>query len=185
MDWKSFRSRILERYSRSKIDIWIREITDTINSSENFVTLSSCSGRIAVLDMPEFGDKKNSVFLGKWHDGISVNEVLNAIGKGRMKTWLIMNPPIIHVACRDSECALELLKILNESGFRRSGLISAKRNVMEISSSERVEFLVAKNGTVIADEVVIRENLTSALGKLEKSRNRMMRFLKRFREAFL
>ncbi len=185
MDWKEFRNRILEKYKNSEIDSWIKNITDTINSSQNFVTLSSCSGRIAIMDMPEFGDKKNSIFLGKWHDKVPLEIILNAIRRGKMKTWFIMNPPIIHVACKNTEFAFQLLNILNQSGYRRSGIISAKRNVIEISSSERVEFLVAKNGIMIADEKVIAENIIEAVEKLEKSRTRMMRFVEKFKEVFL
>ena len=185
MDWEEFRKRVLERYRSSEIDTWIKTITDTINFSEDFVTLSSCSGRIAVMDMPEYGDKRNSVFLGKWHHDVEPDDVLDAIGRGRMKTWFIMNPPIIHVACRNRDLAFSLLKIMNESGFRRSGMISARRNVVEISSSERVEFLAAKNGTVIADRRVVEENLIEALKKLEKSRRRMLMLAEKFKEAFL
>ncbi len=185
MEWLKFRKRILEKYRNSSIDSWIKEIADTINSSEDFVTLSSCSGRIAIMDMPEFGDKRNSVFLGKWHDPPSVHEVIEAVRSGRMETWFIMDPPIIHVACRNSEIAFKLLKCLNESGFRRSGIISGKRNVIEISSSERVEFLAARNGTILADEMMISENLQKSLEKLEKSRSRFLGFQNRFKEVFL
>ena len=185
MDWEEFRHRTLEEYRNSKIDSWIKNITDTINLSYDFVTLSSCSGRIAIMDIPESGDKRNSIFLGKWHDIVSLKTILDAIMKGRMKTWFIMNPPIIHVACKNMKFAFHLLKILNESGYRRSGIISAKRNVIEVSSSERVEFLVAKNGVFITDKRVIAENVTEAVEKLEKSRERMMRFVKRFKEVFL
>jgi len=185
MDWKEFRERTLEKYRRSQIDSWIKKITDTINSSENFVTLSSCSGRIAIIDVPEFGNKKNSIFLGKWHSPPQLHEVLEALNSGRMETWFIMNPPIIHVACRNAEIAFKLLKCLNESGFRRSGVISGKRNVIEIASSERVEFLAAEDGTTLVDEKAIRENLRKSVEKLEKSRKRFLRFQSRFREVFL
>ncbi len=185
MDWKVFRERTLEKYRKSPIDLWIKEITDTINSSEDFVTLSSCSGRIVIIDIPESGDKKNSVFLGKWHNPPQLHEVLKALNSGRMETWFIMSPPIIHVACRNAEIAFRLLKCLNESGFRRSGVISGRRNVIEIASSERVEFLAARDGTILVDERAIEENLQKSIEKLEKSRKRFLRFQNRFREVFL
>ncbi|NOY11421.1 MAG: hypothetical protein GXO67_04930 [Archaeoglobi archaeon] len=185
MRWEQFRKKKLQEYASAEIDQWIRPITDTINSSEDFVTLSSCAGRIAVMDMPEFGDKKGSVFLGKWHSPPPFQEVVRVISAGRGEVWFMMNPPIVHVACRDPGMAFRLLDVCKRAGFRRAGVISARKNVVEIAGQERVEFLVARNGEIIADERVLMENFRESVDKLKKSRERFRRFEEEFRSAFL
>ena len=81
--WFEFKRRKLEGYIEAKekneVDEDIVPLLDLINSFEDFVTLSSCSGRIAVIDMPEFGDKVEATFLGKWHRCVSYEEVFEAV----------------------------------------------------------------------------------------------------------
>lgn len=185
MIWEEFRERKLQEYRKADIDEWIRPITDSINSNKNFITLSSCAGRIAVMDMPDFGDKKASVFLGKWHSPPQFQEVMNAIVLGKREVWFMMHSPILHVACRSLNDALKLLDVAKKAGFRRAGIISGKKNVVEIAGQERIEFLVAKNGEVLADKKLILENFKESLDKLEKSRTRFRKFENEFKSAFL
>ncbi len=185
MNWNRFREKVLERYRKAEIDAEIRNVLDTINSSRSFVTLSSCAGRIVVMDMPNFGDKKNSVFLGKWHRFPKFEEVKRSVVKGRLQTWFMMHPPIIHIACKDMDRALELLEIAKKSGFRRSGIISQKKFAIEIASQERVEMLVAEKGEVLVDDKALKRNLEISIDKLKRSRERIYRFSEIFKERFL
>ncbi len=178
--WSEFKKRKFEGYLKAKecgeVDEDIIPLLDLINSFDCFVTLSSCSERIAVMDMPEFGDKVESVFLGKWHSKVSFEEVLNAIKLGKRITWLIMFPPIIHVACRDLEDAERLMVIANNSGLRRCGLISLKHRVVEINTLERLEAPVAVNGRLIVGMEGLRVMVEFANKKLERSKEKLRRF---------
>jgi len=169
----------LEGYRKAKergeVDEDIIPLLDLINSFDDFVTLSSCSGRIAVMDMPKFGDKVEATFLGKWHRRVSLDEVLNAVRRGRRTTWLIMFPPIIHVACRNLESAEVLMKVANDSGFRRSGLISLKHNVIEINSLERLEAPVAVDGRMLFNYEGLKVTVELANEKLERSKSKLKR----------
>ena len=184
-NWKKLRETVLNRYKQADVDVEIKPVLDIINASESFVTLSSCAGRIVVMDMPEFGDKKNSVFLGKWHQPPEFGEVMEAISKGQRQTWFMMHPPIIHIACRSLLDAFDLLEIAKKSGFRRSGLISQKKFAIEIASQERVEMLVAENGELIVNEKALKRNFELSVEKLKKSREKIFRFSMMFREHFL
>uniref|UniRef100_A0A7C3YCY4 tRNA(Phe) 7-((3-amino-3-carboxypropyl)-4-demethylwyosine(37)-N(4))-methyltransferase n=1 Tax=Geoglobus ahangari TaxID=113653 RepID=A0A7C3YCY4_9EURY len=184
-NWKKFRETVLSRYRQADIDVEIKPVLDIINASESFVTLSSCAGRIVVMDMPNFGDKKNSVFLGKWHQPPEFSEVMEAILKGQRQTWFMMHPPIIHVACRSLFDAFDLLEIAKRSGFRRSGLISQKKFAIEIASQERVEMLVAENGELLMNEKALKRNFELSVEKLKKSRERIFKFSRTFEEYFL
>jgi len=177
--WIEFKRRKLEGYleakERNEVDEDIIPLLDLINSFEDFVTLSSCSGRIAVMDMPEFGDKVEAVFLGKWHRCVSFDEVYEAIKRGRRTTWLIMFPPIIHVACRDLKSAEKLMAIANNAGLRRSGLISLKHNVVEINSPERLEAPVAIEGKMIIGKEGLEVMVEFANRKLKRSKDKLKR----------
>jgi len=180
MFWDEFRASKLRGYEEAKrrgeVDEDIIPLLDLINSSDRFVTLSSCSGRIAVIDMPDFGNKVESKFLGKWHREVSVGEVLEAVKMGTMVTWLIMYPPIIHVACRDLKSAEMIMRIANDSGLRRCGIISVKKLVVEINSLERLELPVAVNGEVLMDERTLKVIVRFANLKLGRSKEKLRRF---------
>ncbi len=184
--WAEFRRGRLEGYhsarERGEVDEDIIPLLDLINSFECYVTLSSCSGRIAVMDMPEFGDKLESRFLGKWHGRVEFSEVLEAVGRGKMTTWLIMFPPIIHVACEDLRSAERLMAVANNSGMRRCGLISLKHNVVEITTLERLEAPVAVNGDVVVGVEGLRVMVEFANRKLERSKEKLRRFYRSLQE---
>jgi tRNA wybutosine-synthesizing protein 3 len=175
--WNEYKKRKYEGYleakARGEVDEDIIPLLDLINSFEEFVTLSSCSGRIAVMDMPEFGDKVEAEFLGKWHRCVEYEEVLDAVRRGKKTTWLIMFPPIIHVACKDLASAERLMAIANNAGLRRNGIISLKNYVVEINTLERLEAPVAIDGEVIVDEKALRIMVKIANKKLEKSKKKL------------
>ena len=175
--WNEYKKRKYEGYleakARGEVDEDIVPLLDLINSFDEFVTLSSCSGRIAVMDMPEFGDKVEAEFLGKWHRCVEYDDVLDAVKNGKKTTWLIMFPPIIHVACRDLESAERLMIVANNAGLRRCGIISLKNKIVEINTLERLEVPVAINGEIIVDEKALRVMVGIANKKLEKSKKKL------------
>jgi len=180
INWKKFKEEKYRKYEEAKgkgeIDGEIIPLLDLINSKREFVTLSSCSGRIAVIDMPKFGDKLNSKFLGKWHGEVDTKEVIEAIRKGTETTWLITYPPIIHVACESLEVAEKLMNIANNAGFRRSGIISLKKFIVEVSSLERLEMPVAINSNFLFDEKTIEIIVKFANEKLLRGREKLDKF---------
>jgi len=180
INWKEFKEKKYRKYEEAKrkgdIDREIVPLLDLINSKREFVTLSSCSGRIAVIDMPEFGDKLNSKFLGKWHGEVDAREVIEAIRRGMETTWLIAYPPIIHVACESLEVAEKLMNIANNAGFRRSGIISLKKFIVEVSSLERLEMPVAINSNLLFDEKTIEIIVKFANEKLLRGREKLDKF---------
>ncbi len=191
MNWIEFKRKKLEILERAKekgeVDEDIIPLLDTINSFDCFVTTSSCSGRIVVLDVPKIGDKLNAKFLGKWHRTVDWKEVAKALEKSTSTTWLISDPPIIHVACRDLECARILMRIANESGFRRCGIISLNRFVVEITSFEKLEAPLAVNGKIVVDEGYIKLLTDFANEKLLRGKEKLERFKSKLssRKSFL
>ncbi|MEM0202552.1 MAG: hypothetical protein QXO16_02980 [Archaeoglobaceae archaeon] len=176
-DWEEYRRRRLEDFEKEKregrVDEDIVPLLEWINSIESYVTLSSCSGRIAVLDLEDFGKKLNSRFLGKWHRSASFEEVLESARNCKRQGWLIQFPPIVHVACKDLASAEKLLRVANMAGFRRSGVISLRNLVVEIASLERIEIPIAIDGKLIVDESYLRTAVEIANLKLEKGKRKL------------
>ncbi|AEA47116.1 tRNA(Phe) 7-((3-amino-3-carboxypropyl)-4-demethylwyosine(37)-N(4))-methyltransferase [Archaeoglobus veneficus] len=177
--WELYRQEKLRRLEnaveRSEVDEDITALLTTINEISEYVTLSSCSGRIAVMDMPEFGNKLEAVFLGKWHRCVTVEEVSKAVEKGRLTTWFMVHPPIIHIACRNLRSAGRLMEAANRAGFRRCGLISLRNNVVEIASLERMEVPVAVRGRKLVDSSSLEIMVEIANRKLERAKEKLKR----------
>ncbi|RLI03143.1 hypothetical protein DRO30_01520 [Candidatus Bathyarchaeota archaeon] len=173
--WKIYKKNKLERLKKDlkNVDPDILSLLEAINNMDSYVTLSSCSGRIVIIDLLNFGKKEESNFLGKWHREVKIDEVISAVKKGKKQTWFIMDPPILHVACKSLEAAKELMKIANCAGFKRIGLISLKNYVLEITTLERVETLLALNGKMLVDRFFLNEIVKIANEKLKKSKEKL------------
>jgi tRNA wybutosine-synthesizing protein 3 len=191
MNSKSFqqsKENILSRPDKSfigGIDARIKKLCDKINSLENYYTTSSCSGRIVV--MVEKKQKDRELFLFMSHDEISFSELKKELAKilknKKNKKEIIkfkLDPCILHVACETLEDADILLKKAQLSGWKRNGVISLGRKiVVELNSTEKLEFPILKNGKILVDDdflkLIIQEsNKKLKLGwekieKLEKS----------------
>ncbi len=185
MNWEKFKRNKVEKLEEAKkrgeVDEDIIPLLDLINSFDCFVTTSSCSGRIVVLDIPNLGDKLRAKFLGKWHRTVNAEEILDCLDRIESNVWLISYPPILHVACRDLVCANDLMKIANNSGFRRCGIISLSRFVVEITSFERLEAPLAFEGRVVVDREYIdiltkfaNEKLLRGKEKLERLKIKLL-----------
>src|SRR3972149_12258512 len=89
---------------KGSIDRPIERLVKKINSSDNYYTTSSCSGRIMVLAE---GKKKNEAqWLFVSHEKVSSLKLKNI---PKEKLWLKFEPMILHVACRTLEDAQNIV----------------------------------------------------------------------------
>jgi tRNA wybutosine-synthesizing protein 3 len=172
----------LDNSKKGTMDIEIAPLVNLINKHPNFYTTSSCAGRIMVLS-PSFSGKK---FETKWlfqsHSLISYEDIgflLNDPPKDDV--WFRMESPILHIASRDMESADWLLKKANDSGFRRSGLLSfANRIIAEIFIPERIDAPLSSKGKRLAEERYVKFLIRSANQRLKRSRQRLKKMEKIF-----
>lgn len=153
------KKQILEKLKTAKkenlVDKGIIPIIDIINSYENYYTSSSCYGRIVLLEIPNFGDKKNAEFLGKWHRKIKSEEVFSALenSSGRGQLWFLAQSPIIHVYSKDIKSADKLIKKAVSSGFKNSSFKTSEKNIIvEIASTERIDAPIGLNGKLYCNK---------------------------------
>ncbi|MBA7536440.1 hypothetical protein ES705_28704 [subsurface metagenome] len=179
------KKRAMERLRVGGADEEVAGIIEKINGFEGFFTTSSCSGRIALIRLPEIGAKREAEFIGKWHRAVTKEEVLEAIKtteKGEI--WLLSQSPILHVACRSLEKAKTLLRIAIESGFKYSGIkaisnSNSKDNgkvVVEILSTERMDVPLGKDGMTFCSESYMEFILSKANFMLERGKGKLKRF---------
>ncbi len=168
---------VLSKEDKSSIGEWdkkIKEFCDKINSIEHYYTTSSCSGRILII---KDEDKKiTGLFEFVSHDFILFTNFLEKVKKIRGNCKFKQEPPLIHIVCDSLPSAEILLRKAQECGFKRSGIISLGRNiVLEILSTEKLEFPLMLNGRLIVDEDFLKivlekanDNLKKGFEKIEK-----------------
>ena len=166
--------------SQGSVDKDITPILDIINSKDEYYTSSSCYGRIVVLEIPKIGDKKNAVFLGKWHRKISTDEILEPIKKAKKgQIWFLAQSPIIHIYAKTQSAADKILKTAIGCGFKHSGLKSIEKNiVVEITSTERLDSPVGIDGKLLCNSnhlnllvKIANEIIDKSYVKLDKFEN--------------
>ena len=182
--------RAIERLRGKGADEEVEEVLQRINVLEDFFTTSSCSGRIALISLPEIGAKREARFIGKWHRPVKKEEVLEAISSAKSSrngdVWFIAQSPIVHVACRTLEKATALLRIAIESGFKYSGIKAiAKHNgrvIVEIMSTERMDVPLASDDRMLCSEAHLDFILAKANIMLNRGKEKLKRFSMRLNE---
>jgi len=174
------KKKALERLRIRGADEEVAGIIEKLNRLEDFYTTSSCSGRVALICIPEIGAKREAEFIGKWHRAVTKEEVLAAIKAPKQgEVWLLSQSPILHVSCRGLEKAKALLRIAIESGFKYSGIKAISKDngkvMMEIMSTERMDVPLGEDDMLFCGEsymgyIVSKANfmLTRGKGKLER-----------------
>lgn len=174
------KARAMESLRRAleedKVDHDIIPLLEKLNALESYFTTSSCSGRISIMEMPHFGDKLNSVWLGKWHREVSVEEVLVAVRKHKSgQLWFLVRSPILHVSARTMEDAVRLLNLAIGLGFKYSNIksVSHKKLLVEIRSTERMDVPLGENGELWVDEEYIERIVKIANDQLRRFKGKL------------
>lgn len=122
--WKKQALLKLDKSSEGKIDEKILELCNTINKRDDMFTLSSCSGRISILNR-ENNSKKESIWLFKFHDKVKSIPILK-----NKKLEFRQEAPILHVCTKNLETANKLMSLAKESGFNQVGIIANKTKIV-------------------------------------------------------
>ncbi len=184
MTFEEQKKRALERLRIRGADEEVKGILEKINRRDGFFTTSSCSGRIALIWLPEIGAKQEARFIGKWHRRVRKAEVLEAMSDAtphiKGEVWLIAQSPILHVACRSLEKATALLRIAIESGFKYSGIKAIAKDdgkvMVELMSTERMDVPLASDDVMFCSEEYLDFILPKANFMLERGKAKLKRF---------
>jgi len=80
-----------------------------------------------------------------------------------------LEPPIIHIACRDMKKATFMLEKAKGVGFKRSSILTSDRNIIiELNTSDRMEFPIIKNGKILVDDEFLKLVIKMSNEKLNR-----------------
>ena len=178
---------VRDRSRKGSIDAPIRELVGEINQlgREHVFTTSSCSGRVSLV--AEATEGKRTKGDAKWvfmsHDPVAGDQVMSAIeayldGSDCANETLTFRfePFILAVECACLDVAKDLLRVAREAGFRESGIQFARRIIVSVRCSIRLELPVCKNGALLVSKDYIDEVTAMSSEKFADNFKRIDRF---------
>jgi tRNA wybutosine-synthesizing protein 3 len=171
-----------DKSSKNSWDKKILPLCNKINSLENYYTTSSCSGRAVLMIYQE--KKQNDLFCKVYHNLIylptlekDLKEVCKKYKNKSIKFKL--DPPILHVACRNMKNAKSLYEKAKTAGWKKIGIISwEKRIILEIICTGKLEFPIIKNGELLVNKNFLKIALKQANSKMKNSWNNIKKLEK-------
>ncbi|MFH1209270.1 MAG: tRNA wybutosine-synthesizing 3 family protein [archaeon] len=161
------------------IDEPILKTINLINSSKNYYTTSSCSGRIILIKISQNGKKNEAEFLFRTHSKTSLKELKQYLKPLKEEIWLRQEPLIIHVCSKSLEDALKLLNTARLCSFKKSGIMSySKRIILEINGIEQISTIVSKDNKILVDDDYLNVLIQEANQNLERIMIKIERFNK-------
>lgn len=143
-----------DKSRKGSVDEPIKKLLDAINNLDNYYTTSSCSGRIMITNSSIKGKKHENKWYFTSHEVVdykTIDNLWRLINVIDDELWLRMDAAILHVACRTLKDAHKLLILAKKVGFKRGGMISVKRKIVELISTEHVEMPLKVDGKLIVN----------------------------------
>ncbi|MCK5624448.1 hypothetical protein KAI04_01245 [Candidatus Pacearchaeota archaeon] len=168
------KKEILSKKDKSHIGKWdekIISLCEKINKSDNYYTTSSCSGRVIII--ADQDEKARDLFLKRYHNLISFEQLkknLEDVKKAKKSIKFKLDPCALHVACKTLEDANKLCTKARLAGWKKSGIIAVdKRYIVELNSTERLEFPIIDNGKILVDDDFLKILVKRANEKLKNT----------------
>lgn len=167
----------IDKSKKKSIDAGVKEIVSAINKKENYYTTSSCSGRVILISIPPGGKRHDVEWLYAEHGRASFPGLKKALANAKGDVWINQEAAIFHVCSRSIEDAIRLLNAARDSGFKRSGIITAnKRIITEIVSTEMISAILAKGGKQLVDGNYLKILVKEANARMKRNREKIEEF---------
>ena len=183
MTFEQDKQKQLSKADKSSIGSWdekIKELCNKINKSKKYYTTSSCGGRVVLIKALD--EKSENVFLFRSHNKINFNELKKALeDAGNKYKGLVefqQTTCILHVACAFLADAQEIVNKAKLAGWKRSGIMGGKRNMVELHSTESISFPIMEKGKVLVDDNFLKLIVKEANKKLNRTWEKIQKFEK-------
>lgn len=147
----------IDKSTKGAYDEKIENICGILNENIDYYTTSSCSGKSVLIE--EKTGKDGSYYLWTSHDLLTLEELKKELSK--IKEGIVKfksESPILHVACRTLGFSQLLVDNAKNVGFKRSGIMTTSDKYMvEISSAEKIECPIVKDGNILVGDEFLRE----------------------------
>jgi len=181
MTFEEAKQKQLSKSDKSSIGSWdekIKGLCNKINKSKNYYTTSSCAGRVVLIK--SLDEKSEDVFLFRTHDKISFNELKKALKNIKYNGLVEFQQTtcILHIACESLKDAQDIVNKAKLAGWKRSGIMGGKRNMVELYSTESISFPVMENMKILVDDDFLKLIVKKANKKLERTWKKINRLEK-------
>jgi tRNA wybutosine-synthesizing protein 3 len=134
--WDQVKSNLLAGLENARkemvVDEGVNKYLDAINAHPDYVTSSSCYGRVVLINLPD-KSKKNSEFVGRWHHEVDGEEVWKALEETDGEhVWFKVDPLILHISCSGIDAAKKVLEAKMRAGMKRGGIFHIADNRVQI-----------------------------------------------------
>ena len=128
--------------------------------------------------------KNESEWILVKHGKVNFKEVKKAMENlPKEAVWLKQESMIIHICCRDIDAAKSMLKICQQSGLKRAGIVTiGKRVMIEAFGTDRMDTIVALKGRVLVDDDYIKILIREANKRHDKNIEKIERLYKKIKE---
>ncbi len=166
-----------------EVDEDIVDLLLLINSIKGVYTTSSCSGRIGVMEEPDFGAKPLARWLIKVHGPVDFEDVKVALKRAEKGIlYLKTQPPIFHVVAEDLENAKRIHHLGLASGFKYTTFkVISTRYLIEINGTEYMSAPLGVDGRVMVDDEYLSFAVDIGNKMLLRSKARLPRLMENFR----
>ncbi len=182
--WQHIKEKALKALEQAienkEVDEEVLPILNVINATEQFVTTSSCAGRITIFRRKP--KKEDSAFLFKWHRRITEEELRTALLslKRIEDVELRAESFILHVLAKDVDSASRLLQVARQSGIKKGGIQQIGEKILvELRGNVCLTVPLQYFYPTSFSDVV---NLLNAY--IEENENARQRFLQTFKNSF-
>jgi len=175
----------IDKSKKASIDKDIKKLIDLINSKKNYYTTSSCSGRILLISIPKNYQKNKVEWHFVSHKKTNLREIKNALKKIKTKkdVWFRQESMIVHIASRSLEDAQKLRDIASRLGFKRSGIIASRKNIiMELIATENLDTIIMKNGKILVNDDYLKIIIKEANKKLARTKKKIKALYKELKK---
>ena len=158
---------------KGSVDELCVPMMDTLNNHTDYVTTSSCSGRVSVWAGVEKGE---GGWLVSSHATIDPDAVVASLTPFPSTGAVIlkMEPFVMHVQCRDLAASHKVLVAALHAGFRNSGVIPGKKRVMlAIRHTMTLEVPLGQDGVRMVDDAYVAHITAIANTKLLENFSRI------------
>ncbi|QOR93828.1 hypothetical protein IMZ38_04025 [Thermosphaera chiliense] len=153
---KSFWRRILEDLEIGYLDKDLLPLLLLLNLDARIYTMSSCSGRITLVDGDNPWSREDTSVVFKKHLPITLDELASIYRvKVARKLWIVVTGPIIHLSSSQIPLALRILEHARKEGYKHSGIMHLSRSkgfLLELSTGIWVSQLLRTVENLVVPE---------------------------------
>lgn len=167
--WERRKTFVLtkDKSLKASYDAPIVSLIECVNVLKNFVTLSSCSGRLSLIKETATNSKAGGNAVVKcWHEVVDESTVVGTIREALRETEGLeqltfkFEPLILHIQCRDLDDARLLISRLQMSGIHQSGIktFTAKKIVVCFTGTSNLEIPLAARTSSGRCEMLVNDD---------------------------